>query len=499
MSLIDLYDVTHQDLVRWACSEFGLDFQSSLNNKHRKRRQEIAQRVRLYNDDCAEDFEELIRSVFDDQKVQDQRVQLIKVAMEQNLSRRIVDEVASLYDKPAVRTLKDKAKDAAFHDEERRLNLHEIMQSQHRLLQLTNDVLIWRFKGADDKAKLRVVTSDCFDAIAHPSDPTVMAGVLIDMAPASMKPGADLTNLPYYELWDDKYRYRISKKGQLVDGNGNPVDEPEEHGQGRIPGVLLHKAEPQECLLDPRSGRDIISAHLGCGLLNIMIMRLQKSQGERQLVLKGNLANVAAGQRMDGESPVALPPETDLEMLDTRTDAEHYLAVKKDKLINVGQRYGLSYEQLTYQETSDTASGKAYSVRREKLTELRGEQRRRALINEALVVELMGFDAAGMKVDHSEQAMPQDASEEIALLKDKMAMGLDSPLAYLKRKDPDLDDAGALALMQKNLQEWAVMIVLVRSLNAPAGADGENAGKSPQENGANNQGEDDDEDESQAA
>jgi hypothetical protein len=484
MSLTDLYGVAHVDLLRWVAKEFGLNTQDSISNKHKARREEIAQRVRLYNDDSKEDFEALIRSIFEDTSVQEQRIKLIKVAMEQNLTRRIVDEVASLYDKPAVRTLKTKSE--AFHEEEKRLNLHEIMQEQHRLLQLCNDVLIWQFKGADGKNKLRVVTSDCFDAIAHPSDPAVMAGVMIDVSPTSMKPGVSTDSLPHYELWDDTYRYLLNKQGKLVDRDGTPTDEPEEHNLGRIPGVLLHKREPTDHLLDCRQGRDIISAHLGCGLLNVMIMRLQKSQGERQMVLKGNLANVAAGQRMDGEGPLALPPETDLSMLDTRTDAEHYLTVKKDKLINVGQRYGLSYEQLTYQETSDTSSGKAYSVRREKLTELRGEQRRRALINEAAVVELMGFDVDGMKVDHSEQAMPADAMEEIALLKDRMAMGLDSPLAYLKRKDPDLDDAGALALMHKNLQEWAVMIVLVRALNAPAGADGNNAGRSPSENGADN-------------
>jgi hypothetical protein len=189
---------------------------------------------------------------------------------------------------------------------------------------------------------------------------------------------------------------------------------------------------------------------------------------------------------MDGETPIALPPEVDLEMLDTRTDAEHYLKVKREKLTSVGQTYGISYEQLTFQETSDTASGKAYQVRREKLTELRGEQRRRALVNEASVVELMGFSPVGMKVDHTEQALPQDAIEELQLLKDKMSMGLDSPLAYLKRKDPDLDDAGAIDQMRKNLKEWTVMIMLVRSLNIPADGDANSPGRSPQENGADN-------------
>jgi hypothetical protein len=486
MSLIELFGVTHSDIVRYVSKEYGLNFQASINNRHKARREEIAQRVRLYNDDGLTDFEALIENVFEDKTVQDQRKKLIKVATEQNVTRRIVDEVASLYDKPAVRTLSDEAESKRFHAEEKRVNLHEIMQEAHRLLQLCNDVLVWQFASADKKTKLRVVTPDCFDAIPHPDDATVMAGVLIDRTPVAIT-ATNIESLPHYEIWDDTFRYLLNKKGELVDKFGRPIGEPEEHGLGRIPGVLLHKREPSDRLLDCRAGRDIISAHLGCGLLNIMIMRLSKSQGERQPVLKGNLASVAAGQRMDGETPIALPPEVTLDMLDSRTDAGHYLTVKKDKLINVGQRYGLSYEQLTYQESSDTASGKAYTARREKLTELRGEQRRRAQKNEGEVVSLMGFDANDMKVDHSEQALPQDAIEEMDLLERKMSKGLDSPQAYLKRKDPDLDDDAAEALIKKNLSEWAVVILLVRSLNAPANADANNPGRSPQQNGGDNQ------------
>src|SRR5258708_14755125 len=107
---------------------------------------------------------------------------------------------------------------------------------------------------------------------------------------------------------------------------------PQEHGFTRIPGVLLHRREPDDCLLDSRFGRDITVAHDGVVLLEIMIMRLSKSQGERQPVLKGNLANVAKNQPMNGEDPVALPPGVEAEMLDMQTDPDHYILAKKDKL-----------------------------------------------------------------------------------------------------------------------------------------------------------------------
>ena len=479
-ALKELYGAsTHLDLVRWIRTEYGIGAKVE-NNPHRLRREEIARRVRLYRDDARADFEAIIRQVFEDARVQQQRIRLIDVATEQNVTRRIVDEVASLYDKPAVRTLPDAGTNAQFHEIEKRINLHEIMQESSRLLQLCNDVLIWQFNGVDNKSRLRIVTPDVFDALPDPRDRAVMAGVLLDVCPMSITPNRD--RLPHWELWDDTYRYLLSAAGDIVDERGDPSG-PIEHGLGRIPAVLLHKREPTERLLDSRPGRDITSAHLGCGLLNVMIMRLSKAQGERQPILQGNLANVAKNQSMDGESPIALPPEVQASMLDSKTDPDHYIRVKREKLASVAQTYGMSYEQLSYTESSETQSGKAYQVRREKLTELRSEQRRRALINEAQIVELLGFDPTGMKVDHQEQALPQDAAEEIDLLDKKVRMGLDSPISYLMRKDPDLDRMGALIEMKQNLTDWSLLIEMVRRMNMAKDADAKQPGQDPQQNG----------------
>ncbi len=481
--LIELYGTNHQDLIRWIRREYGLGTEGKAGNLHRARREEIAKRLRLYRDDAEYDFKEMISNIYEDAKYREKLYKLIPVACEQNVTRRIINEVASLYDKPAVRTLNGDGD--KFRAEEKRVNLHEVTQGLHRLLYLCNEVLVWSFKGANG-SRLRVVTPDLFDPVPNPFDATAMAGALLDMAPATLATGEAKKKLPHFELWDDTYKYLLNANGDWVDENGTPASEPIAHGKQRIPGVLLHKSEPNDTLLDCRPGRDIISAHLGVTLINIMIMRLSKSQGERQPILQGNLANVAAGQSMDGETPIVLPPEVIATMLETKTDPDHYLKVKREKLTSVAQTYGMSYEQLTYQETSDTTSGKGYQVRREKLTELRSEQRRRALINEAEVVRLLGFDPDGMKVDHSEQAIPQDAMEEVGLLELKMKKGLDSPIAYLKRKDPDLDDEGALKLLKANLSDWAVLIAMVRALNMPADADAGTPGASPSQNGGTN-------------
>ena len=92
-----------------------------------------------------------------------------------------------------------------------------------------------------------------------------------------------------------------------------------------------------------------------------------------------------------------------------------------------------------------------------------------------------------MDTDFQEQAIPQDASEEVDLLDKKMRKGLDSPVSFLMRKDPDLTRDEAKRKILDNIEDWAMLVVATRTLNAPMGADVSNPGRTPQENGAANQ------------
>lgn len=493
-ALVDLYTVNgdHFALVNWIVKEYGLgNSQSSFLNVHRVRREKIATRLRLYRDQLDVALGQVIDRIYTTQEMRDTLRQYIAIASGMNVSRRIVNEVASLYDRPALRTFPDDAESVRFRAEEKRLSLHFVHQEAHRLTNLCNETLLWQFRGVDDQTALRIVTPDLFDAIPDPRDSLVPAGYVIDRTPISML--SDVSNLPHWEIWDDTYRYLVNKHGRLVDESGQPATAPIKHGLGRIPGVLFHRREPTTCILDASYGEDIKSTHLAVALLDVMIMRLSKTQGERQPILQGNLAAMAAGQVANGEKPLMLPPEVVALMLDTKTAPDHYLLVKRDKITSVAQTYGMSYEQFTFQETADTASGKAYQVRREKLTELRLEQRGRAVKHEGMVVELMGFESDDLDVDFQEQAIPQDAAEELDLLDKKMRLGLDSVIAYVMRKDPDKTPDEAKKFVLDNLEVFALLVKTQRALNMPADADAANPGQSPQENGADNHPYDDDE------
>lgn len=500
--LIKLYNASSpSSLVEWVVKEFGIaHIEESSNkhaaNKHKARREEMEERVRLYRDDAAEHISLIIRQIWtrpDYQQslerwigVEGGKNNLRPVGTAENVSVRIVHEVACLYDKPAVRRLPKAGAQTNFKLDEARLHLHEITQDYHRLLWLCNDILVWQFKGVDGKNKLRVVTPNLFDVVPHPDDCTVMAGVLIEVPRITMLDNETAKKLPRWELWDDTYRYLINAGGKLVDEDGNPALDGEKHDLGRIPGALLHRREPSDRALDARAGRDIAAAHRGVTLLNILMLRLAKTQGDKQPILTGDLASVSKGQTADGENPLALPPGVTVEMLNSVTDPGHLQKTKKEMLSSVGWTYGLSYEQQSVEETTANAgTAKLWLARREKLLELRTEQTRRALVNEALVLDLIGYDPTGLKVDHPSQALPQDPTEEMALLDLQMRVGMDSPVKALQRRDPDLTRDEAVSLMDENLGDWALMIQKVRALNIPLGATAANPGNDPQINGSN--------------
>lgn len=484
-ALIKLYNTDHAALISWVKKTFALGKNASPINSHQLRREAIAQRIRLYRDDGRVDFERVIDTVFATTEVRDDRKKMIDVACEQNVTARIVDEVASLYDTPAVRTLADQTKTEALRQHAIDIELDEVMQEAHRLTFLCNEVLLWQRKALETKERdeLHIVTPDVFDAIPDPRSPkTRPGGYLIQAAPASV--ADNVAMLPHYEIWDDTYRYQLNAEGNLCNDAGELIASPLEHGLGRIPGVLWHRRKPVDRILDARPGRDIIAGHLGVGLLSVMIMQLAKSQGERQPMLRGNLANVAKQQSMTGEGPIALPPGVEAFMLDTKTDAEHYLSMKKDKLGGVAHRYGMSYESMV--NAAAPTSAKDWQARRSKLLELRGEQTRRAHVHERGTVELMGYQVEGMRTDFQEQAMPEDAREKLDLMRELMKFGLASPLDYASALNPDLSRAEARKWILKNLAEYAALIVWIRALNIPADGDASNPGKTPEQNGADN-------------
>lgn len=445
--------------------------------RHAERRRRAAARLALYRDDVAKQIDELIAKVYTKSEVREDRKRLAEMIGFSNVPKRITDEIASLYAVPAKRRFEDQGRALAFRQVERDLDLHSVMKEAHRLCFLLNNVLLWSLRTGDTTS-LRIVTPDRFDVVVNPRNSLDLVAVLIDCAPAwTPATVQNVALLPHYELWDSEVKITLDLHGRIIGA-------PEAHGQGRIPGVLMSSRLPVDRLLDDRPGEDIFHAARAVLFLNLLLLSLSHNSSERQPYIQGALAEMASEQPQTAGRPLALPPGVTVGTLDLVTDPDHLLKVARHVVAQVAQSYGMSYEQFTFAETADTASGKAYSVRRAKLTELRVEQRQRAVVHEREVSKLLGF-ADALSPDFAEQEMPADPLEELDVLDRRCNRGLDNPIAYLMRKDTDLTEDQATSRWLDNVSVTAWLFSLLRSLNLSFnGGSVANPGQTPQANGA---------------
>lgn len=458
----------------------GQEAEELPTNEARRRRREVGTRLAWWRDQGASLVTGLVDFIFDNPTVKAQRKRFAKMATAHNSTKRLTDEASNLYREPPRRVFRGRTvAERGYLDTVEAVQLDELMQEAQPIAFLTSCILFWSVTSkATDKTGLRIVTLDACDPISHPGDPLTMAGVVLDVAPQTSLVGSYRTKLAHFEVWDETYVLELDAAGQLV----RPRYE---HGLGRIPGFLAHARKPVEKLVEWERGGDIVAAHECVAFLNLLALRLAKSQGENQPVLSGDLAKMATRQPADGETPIALPPGVTVEMLQSKTDPDHYLSLIKHFIGGVAQTYGMSYEQFTFSETADTTSGRAYSVRRQKLAEIRSQQARRWRRIERDLVELLGFDATGFLVDFHDPALPTDPGEELEVEEKRWRLGQSNPIDYLRKKNPDIpDDEVAGQILLANIKTTSALWSLLRTQNAPADSDAVDSGQSPEDNGA---------------
>lgn len=457
----------------------GTEISNSLTSHHERRRVMEA-RLHLYRDRFREEVMSLIDTLYTHEEVKKERRRFVDLVGFLNVPKRLTDEVASLYDVPTKRLFLDDATTERFAKVEREVQLHSVMKEAHRLCFWMNEVYLWQVV-VNGKRSLRIITPNAFDVIPNPKDRLDLVAALIDTKPAwvpSFIP--DERRMAHYELWDSEIVVRL-------DADGLVVGTPKTHGLGSIPGVLMHSRLPVDSLLNSDTGNDIYAAARTVLFLNLLVVVVSQSSGEKLPLLKGNLAAMAADQPKMAGRAIHLPPGVEAEMLDAITSPEHFLTVCRHVVASVAQAYGMSYEQFTFAETADTTSGKAYSVRREKLNELREEQRQRAIVHEGQVADLLGFDGSSIRPDFHEQALPTDPLEEMELLDKRMNRGLDNPVAWYMRKNPDASAAEAKAHVVGNMAVVIWFFALLRGANISPSATPQDPGKTPEENGADGQ------------
>jgi len=443
-----------------------------LNNLDEKKRMErAAERQRLYQSGGDSAMEEMLGRVFKDPEVLAKRREWIEFGKYDNVLRKIVGDLATVYSTPASRVVGDEDANERYREVQRLCRQHEVMQRVNRMAILHRALVVMpRMELLPDgswRPTIDVVTPAKFHAIRHPLYPTQLIGLIFENDFALAHPGR----------MGPKWTLITWHETAFIDGAGEVIQSSvKEHHLGRIPAVLFTIEPPDGRLLDDETGQDLVSAHKMAWFLRILHAKEAKS-ATLQPVVQGDVTRAMRDQADDSEIPLELPEGATVQTLNRVMPFESFLRSAQDVRETAGSNYGLA---PTIMRGESTQSADARELMRLPLRELRLQQQipfrdfeRELAELQALVVSQkrgdLAFSLDGWSIDFADPQTPLGTAEALAVFEKELELGLNSIRAEIIRRNPDLTPAQAEAIEQAFIEHRTARMRLLREFQVLAG------------------------------
>lgn len=461
-------------------------------DRDRLRNMRHALRDELYRDGGDQHMSTLIDSVFTDQTVRELRKKWIPYAKFNNATKRVVNELSTVYAEPARRqvgTEMPHASEVAAEgepasapaapppDNERyqklleQVHIDERMIEVGRLLNLHRALLVgFRVRQKPDgfrEPTLDVATPANVRAILHPNDDSLVVGWLIkcEHRTARMQ-----TERAAWTLWTDHESVKLTESFRVIG------DSYQEHGLGVCPWVPVALGAPVAGFWPGFEGEDLISAHVSIWFQNILLLKESKSATKLTVVTSDGTA--ARGQAADSEGAIEAPEGTSISTTDMSMDLSMFTNVNDHVLNNVAHNYGMSPAIIQHQGVQSAEARELMMMplkerRRQQQTPLRRFEFALACVMSAVcAVDLAeyAFSTDGWRMEFGESETPLAPMEEQVLFEKRRAAGLDNSKAFLCRKYPGLSPDGAWAMITNNVLVETDRNLLMRPLMQISGS-----------------------------
>lgn len=434
------------------------------SDEENMRRKQARMRIDLYNDEGAAQIDAMLDSIFDNSMVRSARKKFVELASFQNLTKRIVREISAVYSEPATRRVRSSAMDRRYQEVQRITGLDRKMRLANQMLNLCNEVVTF-FDIQRGKPKLRIVTPDNFWAVSSYEDPTELVAVIFDKFPVKGQPVSPKT--PYYLVVADDEVFSLDKDGRIL------PETRRSHGLSRMPLQLIHRVEPTTRLLNPNPGRDIIAAHKSLALINVMMLKHQKS-GTKQAYASGDVGDMPRSQPMDEEHLLQAPEGVQLSTLDLGADPSSYITAARSVIKQIAANYGIpeSVFDLSYQATSgfeiELKRTGLREVRRDQILDWRPVERDISAVMVEVLAEMghsLAYNDDGWSIDFGEVETPQEPMAMLTFWEKQRQMGLINTIDMIMHLNPEMDEKEAEEQMVANAIAEARRVTLYRQLN----------------------------------
>ncbi len=441
------------------------------SEEEKRRKEKAARRQRLYMSGGDSDMAQFVMTMVKDKQVQNKRLDCVAFAKFDNVTRRIIHEVSSVYAMPARRTVEDEEGNRRYQEIQRISRQHEVMLRANRLANLHRTIVIGPrvadYTG-DAKPVLDVVTPDCFSALGHPLDPTELVALIFDLA---MKPVGH-GPVPKFVVWSAAEWFYLDSAGQMI---GSPIP----HSYERIPQILFSIEPPAGTLIDSSAGEDLEAAHMMVWFLGILLLKEAKS-ATKQHIFQGDLARMMRGQAADSDVPIEAPEGTTVTTVDNSMDLSMFRASADYVTERPAANRGIPPSVLRH---DGAQSAEARELQRVPLREIRLQQQipfrdlerelaeLQSLVIGAKVPEL-AFKTDGWKVDFADPQTPLGQKEALEVFEQERRLSLTSTIAELMRRNPDLSYQDALDLMLQHADDELKRNEVIRPMMAISGSPG---------------------------
>lgn len=461
--------LTPDELSRYLNEHYGSESEKQRNARH-------CLRDELYRDGGVYHMRNFINRIFTDPTVRELRQKFVEYARFNNPTKRIVNEVSTVYSEPAKRIVQNG--DDAYQTLLKLVRMDERSIEIDRLLTLHGALLVgFRIGEKPDGTRypwIDIATPSNVRAVMHPNDDSQVLGWLIRCSYKTAR--SQGPNTPAWTLWTDHESMYLRDNFTVIGDSVIP------HDLGVCPWVPVTLAPPAPGFWPGDYGEDIAAAHVAIWFQNILTLKESKS-ATKQTIITGDGTAMGRGQALDTEVPGELADGQSASTVDMSMDLSMFRDTSDHILYNVGHNHGIPPSLLEHQGTQ---SAEARELQRIPLKEIRRRRQVPLRIFEeqfALVMSVVcafdlpdyAFDPIGFRIEFMEAETPLDPSDEFDLFIKRRQAGVTSTRRFLLEKFPGMTDAEADAYIAENVSDETERVFLMRSLMSMSGALGANA------------------------
>lgn len=438
------------------------------SEKEKMRRDRARRRHELYSGAGDADMENFIAQVFKDPEVLKRRREWVSKAKYNNVSKRLTNELSSVYSVPASRVVGgSEANNENYQELQRRCRQHEMARRWNRWVNLHECVVVgFRIRGEDPV--IDATTPENFFAISHPLDPTHLVGLGFKL---SYSGPAVSASAPRWVIWTDSEKIFLDKSGFIIESLI------EAHTLGRIPALLLCKEPPDGELVPDFSGEDIVAAHRAAWFLHVLELKEAKS-ATKQPVVQGDVQTMPRAQVLDSETPIQAPEGTVINTVDFSMDLLLFRDAAKHVYETVAANHGIApgilhHASATSAESRELMRAPLKELRREQEVYLREFEREFAIIQSLVLKEAghdLAFEPVDWSIDFGDTRTPLDPKKETELFEHERRLGLTDTIEEMIRRNPDLTVKSAFAELQRHVDVEVERNRMMRPLQVISGS-----------------------------